>query len=230
MESLFTAAHLVLSDNGELRQIVSISLAVSISAVAVAAAMGLPLGAVVALARFPARSAVIVMLNALMGLPPVVVGLAVYLMLSRSGPLGNLGLLFTPPAMVIAQAILVLPIIAALTRQIVEDLWTEYGEQLVSLGVGPLRAIPTLLWDGRYGVLTAILAGLGRAAAEVGAILIVGGNIAGVTRTMTTAIVLETSRGDLSLALALGIILIALVLLINAAAFFLTRIAGRAYG
>ena len=230
MNALVTAANLVLSADSELRQIVSISLAVSISAVAIAAALGLPLGAVVALARFPGRAVVIVILNALMGLPPVVVGLAVYLLLSRSGPLGVLGLLFTPPAMVVAQAILVMPIIAALTRQIVEDLWSEYGEQLISLGVSPLSAIPTLLWDGRYGVLTAILAGLGRAAAEVGAILIVGGNIAGVTRTMTTAIALETSKGDLSLALALGIILIALVLLINAAAFLLTRLAGRAYG
>ena len=221
---------MVLSADNDLRQIVAVSLTVSISAVAAAAVLGLPLGAAVALSRFPGRSAVIVVLNALMGLPPVVVGLAVYLLLSRSGPLGQLGLLFTPPAMVIAQAILVLPIIAALTRQIVEDLWAEYGEQLVSLGVGRARAVPTLLWDGRYGVLTAVLAGLGRAAAEVGAILIVGGNIAGVTRTMTTAIALETSKGDLGLALALGIILIALVLLINAAAFFLTRIAGRHYG
>jgi tungstate transport system permease protein len=170
---------------------------------------------------------VIVVLNALMGLPPVVVGLAIYLLLSRSGPLGALGLLFTPAAMVIAQAVLVLPIIAALTRQVVEELWGEYVEQLVSLGVSPARAAATLLWDGRYGVLTAVLAGLGRAAAEVGAILIVGGNIAGVTRTMTTAIALETSKGDLALAMALGIILIALVLLINAAAFALTRASGR---
>lgn len=224
------AIALVLSADAELRQIVAVSLTVSISAVTAAAAFGLPLGAAVALARFPGRSALIVVLNALMGLPPVVVGLAVYLLLSRSGPLGALGLLFTPAAMIVAQAILVLPIIAALTRQIVEDRWAEYGEQLVSLGVGPARAVPTLLWDGRYGVLTAVLAGLGRAAAEVGAILIVGGNIAGVTRTMTTAIALETSKGDLDLALALGIILIALVLVINAAAFSLTRIAGRHYG
>lgn len=230
METLGTAIALVLSADAELRQIVAVSLTVSISAVTAAAAFGLPLGAAVALARFPARYAVIVVLNALMGLPPVVVGLAVYLLLSRSGPLGALGLLFTPAAMIVAQAILVLPIIAALTRQIVEDRWAEYGEQLVSLGVGPVRAVPTLLWDGRYGVLTAVLAGLGRAAAEVGAILIVGGNIAGVTRTMTTAIALETSKGELDLALALGIILIALVLLINAAAFSLTRIAGRHYG
>jgi tungstate transport system permease protein len=230
MDSLRLALDLVLSGNAELRQIVGLSLAVSLSAVAIAAAIGLPLGAAVALGRFAGRSGVIVALNALMGLPPVVVGLAVYLSLSRAGPLGELGLLFTPGAMVIAQALLVLPIVAALTRQIVEDLWAEYGEQLVSLGVSRARAIPTLLWDGRYGVLTAVLAGLGRAAAEVGAILIVGGNIAGVTRTMTTAIALETSKGDLALALALGMILIALVLLINAAAFTVTRLAARHYG
>jgi tungstate transport system permease protein len=227
MESLGTAIALVLSGNAELGQIVAVSLTVSLSAVALAAAIGLPLGAAVAMSRFPGRSAVIVVLNALMGLPPVVVGLAIYLLLSRSGPLGALGLLFTPAAMVIAQAVLVLPIIAALTRQIVEELWGEYVEQLVSLGVSPARAAATLLWDGRYGVLTAVLAGLGRAAAEVGAILIVGGNIAGVTRTMTTAIALETSKGDLALAMALGMILIALVLLINAAVFALTRASGR---
>ena len=227
MESLKTALSLVLSGNAELGQIVAVSLTVSLSAVALAAAIGLPLGAAVAMSRFPGRSAVIVVLNALMGLPPVVVGLAIYLLLSRSGPLGALGLLFTPAAMVIAQAVLVLPIIAALTRQIVEELWGEYVEQLVSLGVSPARAAATLLWDGRYGVLTAVLAGLGRAAAEVGAILIVGGNIAGVTRTMTTAIALETSKGDLALAMALVMILIALVLLINAAAFALTRASGR---
>lgn len=230
MEALRTAAELVLSANAELRQIVGLSLAVSLSAVAIAALIGLPLGAAVALGRFPGRNAAIIFLNALMGLPPVVVGLAVYLLLSRAGPLGELGLLFTPGAMVIAQALLVLPIIAALTRQIVEDLWAEYGEQLVSFGVSRARAIPTLLWDGRYGVLTAVLAGLGRAAAEVGAILIVGGNIAGVTRTMTTAIALETSRGDLALALALGMILVALVLVINAAAFTVARLAARHFG
>jgi tungstate transport system permease protein len=227
MESFGTAIDLVLSGNAELGQIVAVSLTVSLSAVAVAALIGLPLGAAVAMSRFRGRGALIVVLNALMGLPPVVVGLAIYLLLSRSGPMGSLGLLFTPAAMVIAQAVLVLPIIAALTRQIVEELWGEYAEQLVSLGTSPARAVPTLLWDGRYGVLTAVLAGLGRAAAEVGAILIVGGNIAGVTRTMTTAIALETSKGDLALAMALGIILIALVLLINAAAFALTRASGR---
>jgi tungstate transport system permease protein len=229
MNAFETALGLVASADAELRQIVAVSVGVSITAVFLAALIGLPLGAAIALSRFPGRSAAIVCLNALMGLPPVVVGLAVYLLLSRSGPLGALGLLFTPAAMVIAQAVLVLPIIAALTRQVVEDLWAEYGEQLISLGIGRARSVPTLLWDGRYGVLTAILAGLGRAAAEVGAILIVGGNIAGATRTMTTAIALETSKGELALALALGLILIALVLLINTAAFGLTRFAGRQY-
>ncbi|MGH9631362.1 MAG: ABC transporter permease [Bryobacteraceae bacterium] len=174
-----------------LLDIVRLSLAVSLSAVAAASLLALPVGAAVALWNFPGRGAVLVLLNSFMGLPPVVVGLVVYLLLSRAGPLGSLGLLFTPSAMVIAQTVLVLPIIAALTRQIVEDLWVEYREQLVSLGVSPTRAIPTLLWDGRFTLLTAVLAGFGRAAAEVGAILIVGGNIAGVTRTMTTSIALD---------------------------------------
>ena len=225
--ALGTALRLVLALNPELMEIVRVSLAVSLSAVALAGLVGLPLGAAAALYRFPGRHALIVLMNTLMGLPPVVVGLAVYLLLSRAGPLGGLGLLFTPAAMIIAQSILVLPIIAALTRQIVEDLWSEYREQLTSLGVGPGRAIPTLLWDARLAVLTAVLAGFGRAAAEVGAILIVGGNIAGVTRTMTTAIALETSRGNLPLALALGAILIFLVLLINAAALGLGHAARR---
>ena len=225
-----SALQLVLGGDPALYSIVALSLIVSLSAVLLAAVVGLPFGALLALTRFPGRSFIVVVINAFMGLPPVVVGLAVYLLLSRSGPLGALGLLFTPKAMIVAQALLVLPIVAALTRQTVEDLWTEYCEQLVSLGVSRARAIPTLLWDGRYGVLTAVLAGLGRAAAEVGAILIVGGNIAGVTRTMTTAIALETSRGDLALALALGMILVALVLLINAAAFTVTRLATRHFG
>jgi tungstate transport system permease protein len=210
--------------------IVRLSLGVSLTAVAIAALVGLPLGAAVALGRFPGRGALIVVLNAAMGLPPVVVGLVVYLMLSRAGPLGGLGLLFTPAAMVAAQTVLVLPIIAALARQAVEDLWAEYEEQLRSLGAGPLRAAPTLLWDGRFSLLTAVLAGFGRASAEVGAIIIVGGNIAGVTRTMTTAIALETSRGDLGLALGLGIVLIAIVALINAGAFLAGEAAKRRAG
>ena len=183
---------------------------------ALAALVGMPLGAALALFRFPGRGALVVVLNACMGLPPVVVGLFVYLMLSRAGPLGELGLLFTPTAMVIAQAILVTPIIAALTRQTVEDLYAEYREQLRSLGVGPLRAIPTLLWDGRFSLLTAVLAGFGRAAAEVGAVIIVGGNINHVTRVMTTTIALETSKGYLGLALGLGFVLLLIVVAVNA--------------
>jgi tungstate transport system permease protein len=166
----------------------------------------------------------------LMGLPPVVAGLVLYLLLSRSGPLGALGLLFTPPAMVVAQTILVLPIVVSLTCQVVEALWEEYAEQLRSLGSSRLRAVPTLLWDGRYRLVTGLLAGFGRASAEVGAVLIVGGNIAGVTRTMTTAIALETSRGDLPLALGLGLVLLGLTLAVNAAAQIIARIADRTAG
>ena len=210
--------------------IVALSLAVSLSAVALATLFGLPLGAAIAVGRFPGRKAVVVLLNALMGLPPVVVGLLVYLLLSRAGPLGSFGLLFTPPAMVIAQAILVLPIIAALCRQAVEDAWMEYEEQLRSLGAGGLRAALTLVWDIRYSLVTAVLAGLGRASAEVGAVMIVGGNIDGVTRVMTTTIALETSKGDLPLALALGVVLITLVVALNAAAFWVKEAAQRRYG
>jgi tungstate transport system permease protein len=214
----------------ELWDIVLLSLRVSLSAVGLAALAGLPLGAAIAVTRFPGRSAVIVLLNALMGLPPVVVGLAVYLLLSRAGPLGGLGLLFTPGAMGIAQTILILPIIAALSRQAVEDAWREYDEQLRSLGVSGLRAALTVLWDVRFSLLTAVLAGLGRASAEVGAVMIVGGNIDGVTRVMTTAIALETSKGELALALGLGVVLIGIVLLLNAAAFLLKDAAQRRYG
>lgn len=199
--------------------IVALSLEVSLSAVVLATVLGLPLGAAIAVGRFPGRHALIVLLNALMGLPPVVVGLAVYLLLSRAGPLGPLGLLFTPAAMVVAQTILVLPIIAALCRQAVEDAWREYDEQLRSLGVRGLGAACTVLWDTRFSLVTAVLAGLGRASAEVGAVMIVGGNIDGVTRVMTTTIALETSKGDLPLALGLGVVLIAVVLAVNAAAY-----------
>jgi tungstate transport system permease protein len=187
-----------------------------VSAVVLAALCGFPLGAGLALFRFPGRTLLVVLINALMGLPPVVVGLTVYLVLSRSGPLGGLGLLFTPPAMILAQWILVTPIVAAMTRQVIEDLWSEYGEQLRSLGTQPHQAVWTLLWEGRYRLFTAVLAGFGRAIAEVGAVLIVGGNIAHATRVMTTTIALETAKGDLALALGLGIILILLSLLINA--------------
>ncbi len=202
----------------DLLEIIARSLWVSSSALVLAAGVGLPLGGAVALLRFPGRRIAAVGLNALMGLPPVVVGLVVYLTLSRSGPLGFLGWLFTPTAMVIAQFLLITPILAALTRQVVEDLWEEYDEQLRSLGASRLRAIPTLLWDGRHRLLTTLLAGFGRAIAEVGAVILVGGNIAHVTRVMTTAIALETSKGDLALALALGIVLLALSLAVNAAA------------
>jgi len=192
--------------------------------------VALPLGGALALYRFPGRKALVVLLNALMGLPPVVVGLVVYLLLSRSGPLGGLGLLFTPSAMIIAQFVLVTPIVAALTRQVIEDLWTEYSEQLRSLGAGPGRAVLTLIWDGRYSLLTAVMAGFGRVSAEVGAVLIVGGNIAHVTRVMTTAIALETSKGDLPLALGLGLLLIGLSVLINGAAYLLRDAAEAAHG
>jgi tungstate transport system permease protein len=211
-------------------QIVALSLQVSLAAVAAAAVIALPLGAAIAVGRFPGRHPLIVLLNALMGLPPVVVGLVVYLLLSRAGPLGELGLLFTPAAMVIAQTILIVPIIAALARQAVEDAWREYEEQLRSLGVQGMRAALTVLWDIRFSLLTALLAGLGRAAAEVGAVMIVGGNIDGVTRVMTTAIALETSKGDLPLALGLGVVLISVVLLLNTAAFVLKEAAERRYG
>jgi tungstate transport system permease protein len=212
-----SAWELILSGDAALFAIVRLSLAVSLSAVALAALIGMPLGACLALVRFPARPVLVVLLNAMMGLPPVVVGLAVYLLLSRSGPLGEMGLLFTPSAMVVAQTILIAPILAALTRQTVEDLWVEYRDELSAMNVGPLSRITTLLWDSRFSLLTALLAGFGRAAAEVGAVMIVGGNIDGFTRTMTTAIALETSKGDLPLAMGLGLILVAIVIAINAA-------------
>ena len=214
-----SALELVLSGDPTLFAIVRLSLAISISATLCAAILGAPLGALLALSRFPGRQAVVVALNALMGLPPVVAGLAIYLLLSRSGPLGSLGLLFTPQAMVITQTLLVLPIIAALTRQTVEDLWVEYRDELAAMGVGPLRRMGTLLWDARFSLVTAFLAGFGRAAAEVGSIIIVGGNIEGFTRTMTTSIALETSKGHLPLAMGLGLVLITIVLLVNVGAW-----------
>jgi tungstate transport system permease protein len=211
------AWQLILGGDATLFAIVRLSLLVSLLAVALAAVFGMPIGALLALTRFPGRSFLVVLINALMGLPPVVVGLAVYLLLSRSGPLGELGILFTPSAMVIAQTILIVPIIAALTRQTVEDLWREYRDELTAMDVGPLGRVATLLWDARFSLLTALLAGFGRAAAEVGAVMIVGGNIDGFTRTMTTAIALETSKGNLPLAMGLGLILVAIVIAINAA-------------
>ena len=209
------AAKLILTFDPNLLEIIFLSLRVSLSAVVLAALLGLPLGAAVALYRFRGRTAVSALLNAFMGLPPVVVGLLVYLMLSRSGPLGVFGLLFTPGAMIAAQCILVLPIVGALAAQTVADLNVEYDEQLRSLAAGPMQRLFTLLWDGRFSLLTAILAGFGRAVAEVGAVMIVGGNIDHFTRVMTTAIALETSKGDLALALGLGFVLIAIALIVN---------------
>jgi tungstate transport system permease protein len=229
-DSLSGAFALIASGDPTLAQIVALSLKVSLSAVLFATLVGLPLGAAIAVGRFRGRHGIVILLNALMGLPPVVVGLVVYLMLSRAGPLGEMGLLFTPTAMVIAQTILIIPIIAALCRQAVEDAWTEYEEQLRSLGAHGVRAALTLVWDIRFSLLTAVLAGLGRASAEVGAVMIVGGNIDGVTRVMTTTIALETSKGDLPLALSLGVVLITLVLILNAAALTIKEAAQRRYG
>lgn len=213
----FTLAfQLIASFDAELVDIVSRSLYVSISAVIIAAAIGLPLGAVIAVYRFPGRRAIVVLLNALMGLPPVFVGLMVYLMLSRAGPLGVLGLLFTPAAMIIAQTVLITPIVAALSREAMRELYEEYREQLCSLGAEPRHVVLTLLWDGRLALSTVIMAGFGRAIAEVGAVFIVGGNIAYVTRVMTTTIALETSKGNLALALALGFVLVLLAVGVNA--------------
>ena len=221
-----SALELILSGDPALLSIVHLSLIVSLSAVAGAALIGLPLGAFVALARFPGRELTIVVLNALMGLPPVVVGLAVYLLLSRSGPLGTWGLLFTPQAMIIAQTILIAPIIAALARQTIEDLWVEYRDELAAMDVSLAGRIATLIWDARFSLVTALLAGFGRAAA----VIIVGGNIDGFTRTMTTAIALETSKGDLPLALGLGVVLIAIVVVVNALAWGVRRAGERLAG
>ena len=207
---------LVLSGDADLMEIVLLSLRVSLTATALACIIGLPIGALVAIGRFPGRNAVLIVMNALMGLPPVVVGLLVYLYLSRSGPLGFLGLLYTPTAMIIAQTILIAPIVAALSRQVLEDLHAEYAEQFRSLCLTRRQTIQALLWDARYSLLTVGLAGFGRAVAEVGAVIIVGGNIDHLTRVMTTAIALETSKGDLVLALALGIILLVIALGVNA--------------
>jgi tungstate transport system permease protein len=225
-----SALQLVLTGDPALFAIVRLSLIVSLSAVALAALVGLPFGAWLALSRFRGRGTVIVVLNALMGLPPVVVGLLVFLLLSRSGPLGSWGILFTPQAMIIAQTILIAPIIAALTRQTIEDLWLEYRDELEAMNVGTAGRIATLLWDGRFSLLTGLLAGFGRAAAEVGAVIIVGGNIDGFTRVMTTAIALETSKGDLPLAIGLGMVLIVIVLAINAAAWGTRRFGERLAG
>jgi tungstate transport system permease protein len=230
MREDLSALQLVLTADPSLIAVVLLSLIVSVTAVTFAALIGLPVGALVALMRFPGREAVIVTLNALMGLPPVVVGLAVYLLLSRSGPLGSLGMLFTPQAMIIAQTMLIAPIIAALSRQTIEDLWAEYREEFAAMDVGPTSRVATLMWDARFSLVTTLLAGFGRAAAEVGAVMIVGGNVEGYTRTMTTAIALETSKGDLPLAIGLGLVLIMIVGLVNAAAWGLRRTGERLAG
>ncbi len=214
--AIAVAWELVIGLDADLVEIVVLSLEISLSAVFIATLVALPLGAAVAVFRFPGRGACIVLLNALMGLPPVAVGLLIYLLLSRAGPLGEHGLLYTPAAMVIAQAVLVVPIIAALAQQVLSELYGEYEEQLRSLGVSSARAIPTLLWDGRFSLLIAVLAGFGRASAEVGAVIIVGGNINHLTRVMTTTIALETSKGNLAMALGLGLILVLIVVLVNA--------------
>ncbi len=230
MPNDLSALQLALTADPALIAIVQLSLVVSLSAVFLAALIGVPFGAFIALTRFPGRAGVIVVLNALMGLPPVVAGLAVYLALSRSGPLGAWGLLFTPQAMIVVQTVLVAPIIAALTRQTVEDLWVEYRDELTAMNIGPLGRVTTLIRDARFSLVTALLAGFGRAAAEVGAVIIVGGNIEGFTRTMTTAIALETSKGNLPLAIGLGFVLIAIVIVVNALAWTARRAGERVAG
>ena len=226
-EAFLLALRLIARLDRELLRIVGLSLSVSLSAVAIAGAIGVPSGAALAILRFPGRRAVIVVLNALLGLPPVVVGLFAYLMLSRAGPLGLFGLLFTPSAMVAAQTILVLPIIAVFVERALAVPWASHGDALRVDGASRLRAVPELLRMAKTGVLTAFLAGFGRAIAEVGAIIIVGGNIAGYTRTMTTAIALETSKGDLPLALGLGLILLALSIAVSTTAFLLVGRVGK---
>ncbi len=227
-EALRLALALAFSGDSDLIEIVGLSLQVSLSATAVALILGLPFGALLAITRFRGRDAVLVVVNALMGLPPVVVGLLVYLHLSRAGPLGFLGLLYTPAAMIIAQTILITPIVTALSRQVLEDLHVEYGEQFRSLCLSQRETIQALVWDGRYALLTVALAGFGRAVAEVGAVIVVGGNIDHLTRVMTTAIALETAKGDLALALGLGLILMVIALGVNALVHGLRMTATRA--
>ena len=222
-----SALHLVLTADPVLVAIVRLSLGVTLSAVLFAAMIGIPAGALIALTRFPGREGAVVILNALMGLPPVLVGLLVYLALSRSGPLGAWGILFTPWAMVVAQTVLVVPIVAALSRQTIEDLWAEYRDELLAMNVGPVGRVLTLIWDARFSLVTAVLAGFGRAAAEVGSIIIVGGNINGSTRTITTTIALETSKGNLPLAVGLGLVLVIIIVLVNALAWMARHVGER---
>lgn len=226
-EAFTLAFSLVVSADPDLLEIIALSVKVSLTAIAIACLIGFPLGAALAVSRFPGRTGLLVLVNAMMGLPPVVVGLLVYLTLSRAGPLGVLGLLYTPAAMIIAQAILIFPIITALSCQVISDLHEEYAEQFRSLCVPAHSAVGALLWDARYSLLTVILAGFGRAVAEVGAVIIVGGNIDHLTRVMTTAIALETSKGDLALALALGIVLLSMALIVNGAVMTLRLTATR---
>lgn len=227
IDAFRTALGLIVTLDPDLVEILVLSLKVSVAAVAIASLLGFAIGGALAVYRFPGRGAVSAILSALMGLPPVVAGLIVYLLLSNVGPLGVLQLLYTPTAMIIAQVILVTPIIGALTRQACEDLLEEYDEQLRSLGASSGAIVVTLLWDGRYRLITAVLAGFGRAIAEVGAVMIVGGNIDHVTRTMTTAIALETSKGNIALALALGILLLAIAFAVNASLIWVQRLASR---
>jgi tungstate transport system permease protein len=229
-QSFAVAAAMVAHLDARLTGIVALSLAVSLTATLIAAVIGLPLGAAIAIGRFPGRASLVVVLNAAMGLPPVVVGLLVYLLLSRAGPLGAMGLLFTPTAMVIAQTLLATPIVVALVHRPASLLWAEYGDHARIDGLSTLRSIGLLFALGRTSLLTAFLAAFGRAIAEVGAIIIVGGNIRGFTRTMTTAIALETSKGDLPLAIGLGIVLIALVVVVNALAWTARRAGERLAG
>lgn len=228
--SFALAGDLVASGDSRLAAIIALSLRVSLTATLVSCLLGLPFGALLAVGRFPGRRGLIVISNGFMGLPPVVVGLVVYLLLSRAGPLGAFGLMFTPTAMIVAQTVLIVPIVTALTRQVISDEWQQYREQLRSLGASRLRAARTLLWNARFVLVTVALAGFGRAIAEVGAVMIVGGNIDGVTRVMTTTIALETSKGDLPLALALGTILIAIVLALNAGTLTVKQWAERRWG
>jgi tungstate transport system permease protein len=224
VQALCMAGQLMGHFDAELREVVVLSLGVSLSAAAIAFATGAPFGTALAIYRVPGRGAIIVTANALLGLPPVVVGLGVYLLLSRSGPLGAFGILFTPAAMIIAQTILGIPIVVALVHHMMVDVWITYGDALLVDGASRLRAAGSLMNIGREGLITAFLAAFGRAIAEVGAIIIVGGNIRGYTRTMTTAIALETSKGELSFALALGMILIALSMAVSASSFFFGRV------
>jgi tungstate transport system permease protein len=227
IDAFRTALGLIVTFDSDLVEILLLSLKVSLSAVAIASVLGFAIGGILSVCRFPGRNAVSAVLSALMGLPPVVAGLVVYLLLSNAGPFGVLQLLYTPTAMIIAQVVLVTPIIGALTRQACHDLLEEYDEQLRSLGASSNAIVLTLLWDGRYRLITAVLAGFGRAIAEVGAVMIVGGNIDHVTRTMTTAIALETSKGEIALALALGIVLLAIAFAVNASLIGVQRLANR---